>query len=182
MELFFAIPDEEIDSKLHLQSLWLLRLVLDRARMINRKLTMAFVAGCIAESFKMDLFIIFWSEDNSEKLVICCRVLRGGDKDNDGLRAVEEDVFLCQLENTMLSSVSLRGVPGIHRVFLLEHDIVYINNKGSIKTEKQWVLETDGINLKAVMCIPGMDFMHTYSNSCVEIFNVLGIEAHVRRS
>jgi len=113
VELFFAILDEEIKSKLHLQSLWLLCLVLNRAWMINRKLTMAYVAGCIAESFKMDLFII-WSEDNLEKLVIWCCVLRGGDKDNDGLSAVEEDIFLHQLENTMLGLVSLRGVPGIH--------------------------------------------------------------------
>ncbi|KAI6107391.1 DNA-directed RNA polymerase II, subunit 1 [Pisolithus croceorrhizus] len=176
VESFFAIPDEEIESKLHLQSPWLLRLVLDRARMIDRKLTMAYVAGRIAESFKTDLFVI-WSEDNSEKLVIRCRVLGGGDKDDDGLGTVEEDVFLRQLENTMLNSVSLRGVPGVHRVFLLEHDKVYVNDEGGIKTKKEWVLETDGVNLKAVMCVPGVDFTRTYSNSCVEIFNILGIEA-----
>ncbi len=40
-----------------------------------------------------------------------------------------------------------------------------------------WVLETDGANLKAVMCIDGVDFAWTYSNNCVDTFNVLGIEA-----
>jgi hypothetical protein len=55
-------PDEEIEAKLHLQSPWLLRLELDRAKMIDRKLTMAYVAGRIAESFKTNLFVI-WSED-----------------------------------------------------------------------------------------------------------------------
>ena len=69
VESFFAIPDEEIESSLHLQSPWLLRLVLDHARMIDHKLTMAYVAGWIPESFKTDLFVI-WSGDNSEKLVI----------------------------------------------------------------------------------------------------------------
>ncbi|KAG2066729.1 DNA-directed RNA polymerase II, subunit 1 [Suillus decipiens] len=176
VESFFAIPDEEIESKLHLQSPWLLRLELDRAKMIDRKLTMAYVAGRIAESFKTDLFVI-WSEDNSEKLIIRCRVLGGGDKDDDGLGTVEEDIFLRQLENTMLNSVSLRGVPGIQKVFLQQHDKVYIDKTGAIKPKKEWVLETDGINLKTVMCIDGVDFTRTYSNSCVEIFNVLGIEA-----
>jgi DNA-directed RNA polymerase II subunit RPB1 len=176
VESFFAIPDEEIESKLHLQSPWLLRLELDRAKMIDRKLTMAYVAGRIAESFKTDLFVI-WSEDNSEKLIIRCRVLGGGDKDDDGLGTVEEDIFLRQLENTMLNSVSLRGVPGIQKVFLQQHDKVYIDKTGAIKTKKEWVLETDGINLKTVMCIDSVDFTRTYSNSCVEIFNVLGIEA-----
>jgi hypothetical protein len=73
-ESFFAIREEEIESKLHLQSPWLLRLELDRAKMIGRKLTMHYVASRTAESFKIDLFVI-WSEDNSEKLVIRCRVL-----------------------------------------------------------------------------------------------------------
>lgn len=84
-----------------------------------------------------------------------------------------------QLENTMLSSVSLRGVENINRVFLMEHDKVTTAEGGSIQAnqEKEWVLETDGANLKAVMCIDGVDFARTYSNNCVEVFNVLGIEA-----
>ena len=79
----------------------------------------------------------------------------------------------------MLNSVSLRGVKDIERVFLLEHDKVTISDEGSIEArkEKEWVLETDGVNLKTVMCIDGVDFRRTYSNSCVEVFNVLGIEA-----
>ncbi|KAG6369419.1 hypothetical protein JVT61DRAFT_14902 [Boletus reticuloceps] len=39
------------------------------------------------------------------------------------------------------------------------------------------MLETDGVNLKTVMTIDGVDFTRTYSNSCVEVFNVLAIEA-----
>ena len=176
VESFFAIPDEEIDSKLHLQSPWLLRLELDRAKMIDRKLTMHYVAGRIAESFKTDLFVI-WSEDNSEKLIIRCRVLGSPDKVED--LSMEEDIFLRSLENTMLNSVSLRGVKGIKRVFLTEQDKITVSSEGSIMSgkEKEWVLETDGVNLKTVMCIDGVDFKRTYSNSCIEIFNVLGIEA-----
>ncbi|PAV21644.1 beta and beta-prime subunits of DNA dependent RNA-polymerase [Pyrrhoderma noxium] len=177
VDAFFAIPDDEIEQNLHLQSPWLLRLELDRAKMLDRKLTMHYVAGRIAANFKTDLFVI-WSEDNAEKLIIRCRVLGGADKDEDGGDTIEEDIFLRQLENTMLNSVSLRGVPGISRVFLLEHDKIEIVDDGSIqKSGKEWVLETDGVNLKTVMCINGVDWRRTYSNSCVEVFNVLGIEA-----
>ena len=146
--------------------------------MIDRKLTMHYVAGRIQESFKTDLFVI-WSEDNSEKLIIRCRVYGTPDKEDDGMGAIEEDIFLRQLENTMLNSISPRGVKGINRVFLTEQDKVTISSDGSILTgkEKEWVLETDGVNLKTVRCIDGVDFQRTYSNSCVEIFNVLGIEA-----
>lgn len=140
---------------------------------------MHYVASRIAESFKTDLFVI-WSEDNSDKLVIRCRVLGSPDKDDEGYGTVEEDIFLRQLENTMLNSISLRGVKGINRVFLTKADQVAILSDGSIVSNeetKEWVLETDGVNLKTVMCIDGVDFTRTYSNSCVEIFNVLGIEA-----
>jgi DNA-directed RNA polymerase II subunit RPB1 len=175
---FFAIPDEEVESKLHLQSPWLLRFELDRSKMIDRNLDMNTVASRIAESFSKDLFVM-WSEDNSEKLIIRCRVLGGMDKDDDGLGSVEEDVFLRQLESTMLNQISLRGVPGIERVFMQQQDKVMIAPDGSIQAKggKQWVLETNGVNLKAVMTLDGVDFTTTYSNSCVEVFNVLGIEA-----
>lgn len=127
--------------------------------MLDRKLTMPYVAGRIAESFKQDLFVI-WSEDNSEKLVIGCRILGGADKDEDGLAGVmEEDEFLRSLENTMLNTVSLRGVKGIERVFMMRHNKVVTRQDGTIsardENEKEWVLETDGISLKTVMCIDG---------------------------
>ena len=105
--------------------------------MIDRKLSMQYVAGRIAESFKTDLFVI-WSEDN----FIRCRVLGSADKEDDGMGTIEEDIFLRQLENTMLNSVSLRGVKGIKRVFLTQQDAVHITEDGSIRVEKnkEWVL------------------------------------------
>jgi DNA-directed RNA polymerase II subunit RPB1 len=181
VESFFAIPDEEIESKIHLQSPWLLRLVLDRTKMLDRNLTMAYVAARIAESFKTDLFVI-WSEDNSEELVIRCRVLGGTDDKggDDGLGSVEEDIFLRQLETTMLNSITLRGVKGITQAYLAEKPRVHISDEGRIindKAIKEWTIETDGSNLKTIMCIDNVDFTRTYSNNCVEVFQVLGIEA-----
>jgi DNA-directed RNA polymerase II subunit RPB1 len=113
-------------------------------------------AGRIAESFKTDPFVI-WSEDNSEKLIIRCYVLGGADKNGEGGMGAIEDI-LCQLENTMLNPVSIRGDKDIKRVFLLEHGKVTVSGEGTIEArkEKEWVLETDGVNLKTVMCIDGV--------------------------
>ncbi|KIY65400.1 DNA-directed RNA polymerase II, subunit 1 [Cylindrobasidium torrendii FP15055 ss-10] len=179
VEAFFAIPDEETEAKVHLMSPWLLRLELDRARVMDRKLEMQYIANRISDSFKTDIFAI-WSEDNSDKLVIRCRVLGGGKgSEEDGVAEVEEDIFLRQLETTMLNSVSLRGVKGINRVFLAQQDSIEENEDGLITVvkNKNWVLDTDGTALKAVMTIEGVDYKKTYSNNCVEIFDVLGIEA-----
>lgn len=67
------VADEDIEAKLHPR---LHRLVLDRVKTIDPRFIMTYVAGRIAECFKPDLIVI-WSEDNSERLVIRCRVLGG---------------------------------------------------------------------------------------------------------
>ena len=54
VESFFAIPDKDVESEVHLQSPWLLCLILDCAKMIDRKLSMQYVVGRIAESFKTE--------------------------------------------------------------------------------------------------------------------------------
>jgi len=56
--------------------------------------------------------------------------------------AIEEDIFLCQLENTMLNSVRLHGIKDIKHVFLLEHDKVTISDEESIKARKEKLIQT----------------------------------------
>ena len=177
VEAFFAIPDEEVEANLHRQSPWLLRFELDRAKMLDKKLEMSFVANAIAAVFKQDIFVI-WSEDNAEKLIIRCRALNeSGAKEDGGEEDDDEDIFLRQLESTMLSTISLRGVEGIERVFMLKHKRNVITESGEFDNPTEWVLETDGINLEKVLCVDGVDATRTYSNSIVEVLEVLGIEA-----
>ncbi|KAF7312676.1 DNA-directed RNA polymerase subunit [Mycena indigotica] len=105
---FFAIPDAELESTLHLHSPWLLRLELNRMKMVGR-FTMAYVASCIAQTFKSDMSVL-WSEDNADQLVIRCRIVGGYEEE-------EEDILLQHLGNTMLDSIRLCGVKGIHKAF-----------------------------------------------------------------
>ncbi|KAI0262766.1 hypothetical protein BC834DRAFT_828542 [Gloeopeniophorella convolvens] len=114
IKAFSAVPDEEMEQQLHLQSPWPLRLELGRVKVVDCKLSVEFVANQIKENFKSDLFVI-WSEDNIDKLIIRYRVLGGADIDEDGIGTIEEGIFLRQLENTMLNSTSLGGVKGIRR-------------------------------------------------------------------
>ncbi|EMD30487.1 hypothetical protein CERSUDRAFT_78787, partial [Gelatoporia subvermispora B] len=60
------------------------------------------------------------------------------------------------------------------------HDKVIIKKDSGIWARQEKDVgdgQMDGTNLKPVMCIDGVDFKRTYSNSCVGIFNMLGIEA-----
>lgn len=176
VEAYFSIPDEQVEATLYMQSPWLLRLELDRAKMLDKQLTMSQVAETISQSFAGDLFVM-WSEDNAEKLVIRCRVVRDP-KTLDEEEAQEEDQMVKHVEQYMLDNISLRGIPAITRVFMMEDKQRIIDQKtGDYETKMEWILETDGINLGEVMTVEGVDAHRTYSNSFVEILGVLGIEA-----
>ncbi|PRT54496.1 DNA-directed RNA polymerase II subunit RPB1 [Wickerhamiella sorbophila] len=176
VEAYFSIPDEQVESTLHMQSPWLLRLELDRAKMLDKQLTMSQVAEKITAAFGGDLFVM-WSEDNADKLVIRCRVIRDP-KALEEEPDLEEDQMVKSIEQHMLESITLRGVPGISRVFMMEHRLSQVDEvSGDWAQKMEWVLETDGVDLAEVMTIDGVDPYRTYSNSFVEILGVLGIEA-----
>jgi len=86
-------------------------------------------------------------------------------------------MFLKRIEGTLLDQVVLGGIPGIQRVFISEGKRTIISNRGEYDQEKEWFLETDGINLKEVLSVDGVDSIRTYSNNCHEVWQVLGIEA-----
>jgi DNA-directed RNA polymerase II subunit RPB1 len=114
-------------------------------------------------------WFIIWIEDNSKKPVICCRVLGGINKNDDGIGMIEEDIFLRQLENSMRNSINSHGVKGSRHIFLMKYDNTINQKDGSIVSGrddcKEWVLEMDGTYLKQVMYLDGVDFTCTYSNN-----------------
>ncbi|KND98858.2 dna-directed rna polymerase ii largest subunit [Candidozyma auris] len=174
VEAYFAIPDEKVEETIDNQSPWLLRLELDRAKMLDKQLTMAQVAEKISQNFGEDLFVI-WSDDTAEKLIIRCRVIRDPKLEEEGEH--EEDQILKRVEAHMLETISLRGIPGITRVFMMQHKLSVPDENGEYVQKQEWVLETDGVNLAEVMAVPGVDARRTYSNNFIEILSVLGIEA-----
>ncbi|KAG9293781.1 hypothetical protein G9A89_019118 [Geosiphon pyriformis] len=166
------------------QSPWVLRFELGHGVMLDKKLPMDTVGNKIQEHFRRDIHAI-WNDDNADKKIIRCRILNESSSnketvDEEGTHhSTEEDVFLKRLENNMLGSIGLRGIRGIQRVYLIEtkKTQIYIDDVGKICKEDEWTLETDGTNLQEVLCVEHVDHKRTYSNNCVEIMTVLGIEA-----
>lgn len=69
------------------------------------------------------------------------------------------------------------GVSGIERAFIVEHKRKMITDSGEFADVPEFVIETDGINLRRVLTVEGVDAQRTISNNCVEVLEVLGIEA-----
>ena len=171
VDAFFAIPDEDIQLQLH--SPWLLRLELDRAKVLEGGYEMSQIVDAIAQTVGKDVFVIH-SEDNAPKLIIRIRVV--AEKEDEELMG-DEDMFLKRIESTLLDQVELGGITGIQRVFISEGKRVILSRSGEFDQEKEWFLETDGTNLREVLAVEGVDPVRTYSNNNFEIYETLGIEA-----
>ncbi|KAJ5624922.1 hypothetical protein N7510_001231 [Penicillium lagena] len=179
VESYFIIPEDAADNASQ-QSRWLLRIVLSRPKLLDKGLTVQDVATKIKQAYPRDIAVIF-SDNNADEQVIRIRQIQDykDDEDDD----VEYDVTLKKLEQHLLDTLTLRGVPGVERAFINEKSKVRVLEDGTLIASKsdplckEWVLETSGSSLGAVLAIPGVDSTRTYSNQFIEIFEVFGIEA-----
>ena len=180
VESYFILPDEGGDDP-HKQSRWLLRFTLGRRKLLDKGLTVQDVAMKIKENYSKDLAVVF-SDNNADEQVIRVRMVQDqskGEEDED----LEEDLMLKRLEDHMLNTLTLRGVPGIERAFLTKGSKLREMDNGALLNNKEdpqcmeWFLDTSGSALGDVLTIPGVDSSRTYSNSFKEVFEVFGIEA-----
>ena len=180
VESYYIIPDESHDAPEN-QSRWLLRLTLDRQKMLDKGLKVDDVAMKIKESYPKDLAVIF-SDNNAEEQVIRIRMIKTGDNKYDD-DDIEEDIMLKRLEAHILDTLTLRGVPGIERAFLNKETKLIETSEGTLLADKtdprceEWYLDTTGTSLAQVLTVPGVDTTRTYSNHFIQVFEVFGIEA-----
>jgi len=180
VESYFVIPEDNHDAPEN-QSRWLLRLTLDRQKMLDKGLKVDDVAMKIKENYPKDLAVIF-SDNNAEEQVIRIRMMKQSESKYDD-DEIEEDIMLKRLEAHILDTLTLRGVPGIERAFLNKETKLIETPEGALVASKddprcqEWYLDTSGTSLAQVLTVPGVDTTRTYSNHFIQVFEVFGIEA-----
>ncbi|TVU00263.1 hypothetical protein EJB05_54316 [Eragrostis curvula] len=172
---YYEMPDENIDpDKI---SPWLLRIELNRDMMVDKKLSMAGIAEKISREFGDDLQCIF-SDDNADKLILRLRITNDdAGKEEIQDESSEDDLFLKKIESNMLTEMTLRGIPDINKVFIKEMKDTKFDGIDGFLSKEEWTLDTEGVNLLAVMCHENVDATRTTSNHLIEVIEVLGIEA-----
>lgn len=181
VESYWIIPDDGQDN-IERQSRWLLRFVLDRQKMLDKGLTVDDVARRLKEDYRSDLAVIF-SDNNSDQQVIRVRPMVDDDKDDDGNKAIEDDVMLKRLADHLLENLTLRGVKGIDRAFLNTAPRTIHDKNGALVCSKdnplceQWYLDTSGSALRQVLAVDGVDATRTVTNDLWQTVDVFGIEA-----
>jgi DNA-directed RNA polymerase beta' subunit len=162
---------KSMDCKDTVNSPWLLRLVLDKEKMLSKGLTMLDVYFGIMSSTVENISCIF-SDDNANKLVMRIRLEESKGRD-----------ILCDLklmDQQLLNDLILKGVSGIRKVVKRQitcSNQLYNDDTSALTSWKEFILSTDGTNLKEVLGNPMVDKQYTISNDVQEIYRVLGIEA-----
>ena len=186
VKAYYEMPDEEVDTSRI--SPWMLRIELDREAMSDKNLTMEDITLKMLQAYGADVLHVICNDDNADTLVMRVRLISDiplSAKDDAAAAAGgggedEEDyMFLKKFEANMLGQLTLRGVDGILRVFMREPKREIVDQKtGACATVSEWVLDTEGVNLMAVMCADKkIDPYRCESTDIVETIRVLGVEA-----
>jgi len=93
------------------------------------------------------------------------------------LDQADEIYLLKNFQEKMINNVVLRGVPNIGKVILRKEPGRMTLEDDAFVAKDNWVLDTVGTNLKQLLSLDYIDNTRTYSNSIVEMYTILGIEA-----
>jgi DNA-directed RNA polymerase II subunit RPB1 len=149
---------------------WIIRLELDANQMMARNiLDMNRIRTKIEANKVLRIYDCVHSDTNSPgKLVM--RITFGNDVAKNALS-------LRFIEDKLLDTI-LTGIDGIGRVFPREKkdEIAYDERIGGYAPLKQWVLDSEGVNLIDLFTFPNTDPTRTFSNDIHEILDVFGIE------
>ena len=167
-----ASAAEEADESKDKFSLWMLRLEFNKEVMFNRNITMDDVAYVLNEKFSNTVYMVY-TDFNSEKLVMRIRL----DRTVGGEDAIDDYVLFKKFQARLMTTVAVRGVPGIKAVSFSKADNRIEIKDGKPEKVSEYVLDTDGSNYIEVMNHPAVDPTRLYTTNVHDILDILGIEA-----
>jgi DNA-directed RNA polymerase II subunit RPB1 len=159
---------------------WIIRFTFNKELMIEKGIVMEDVYLSII-NYDIDKINYIFSDDNSKELIgrVSIKTNMKGKEDNiiNGLSDQSDVISIFKkIQEDLLDNVVIKGIKGITNIVMSEKNIYQkIENETIQKTI--WILETDGINLLSIFNSKYVDYINTYSNDILEIYDCLGIEA-----
>ena len=156
---------------------WILRMVFDKEAMMDKGITMEDVSMALLRYDKDKLTFIF-TDDNSKDLIGRISMKIEADTSfEQGIQDQSDVISSFQNINEDLNkNVVIKGIPSIHDIAITEHMSHRMVDR-DIQVTKEYILESDGVNLLKIMASDYTDSSQCYSNDIIEIRDVLGIEA-----
>lgn len=154
-----------------LVSPWVLRMELDRAKMMDIGLTTMDI-NIALKSYYGDNIMCVFSDDNYDKIIFRISLT------DTGISDILTD--LKALEYNIMEKIIISGVERIKKVSISQKKEKLLNDENLFKTfedKEVYVLETDGTNLMSVLGNKYVNSDTTISNDITEIYEIFGIEA-----
>jgi DNA-directed RNA polymerase II subunit RPB1 len=151
----------------------IIRFEFDKQILMEKNITMEMIYHRIYTNYKDDVSCIY-SDDNSDKLIFRVRIMKMKKNVSDRLNDIN---ILKNIEKNMREKLIIKGINNIKNVTMREQNTSFVKVGDSFKQNKEWILDTDGINLREILNYSGVDATKTYSNDIYEMYEIFGIEA-----
>lgn len=165
---------------------WIIRMVLSKEKMIEYNISMLEIKTSFCNNWatrieakknilkdykrvidKINQCAIVSNFDNSDIPIVHIR-----------FNAVNYSInTMIQFQEMVLNKFRIKGIDGIQSADVNEESYISIEPDGKVLTKKQLVINTDGINLKEITDINGINMPETVCNHLVMIYDTYGVEA-----
>jgi len=176
-----GIDVQEAEDDPAARSKWIIRMVMSREAMLDKRITMDDVHFAIKNSHGDDVSCIY-ADYNADKLVFRLRMNNINGKKplkpkENPLDQSDKIYLLKAFQDQLLNNIVLRGLKNISKVTLRKLMDTLHKDDGAYVKKETWVLDTKGTNLMDVLALDYIDVSRTISDDIQEIRSVLGIEA-----
>jgi len=175
---FNKLQHEDVD--LEKTAPFIIRFVFDKIVMMENNITMDDIYLAIMKFYNVDKKInYYFSDDNSKELIgrISITAEMDGDLQENGLYDQSDVITVFKnIMNDLLDNVVIKGIENIENLVIPDNKVTVKENNEYVD-KKEYILQSDGVNLLEVFNSKYVDYKRTYSNDINEIYEKLGIEA-----
>jgi len=151
---------------------WVLRFELDREKMFTKNIAMDDIAYILKSRYGN--MIMHYTDYNANRLVFRIRL-----PEDESVNQIDQLNTLKILQNKILSTTAVRGIPGLRAVnYQKVSDLYEFDNEKKVYAPvDQFVLISDGSNFMDVLAHPDVDATRLYSSNMHDMMENLGVEA-----
>nr|UXY87064.1 DNA-directed RNA polymerase II largest chain [Cryptomonas sp.] len=187
LEEYFDIPDETLD--IIYTGVWVMRLILQKDKFTDKRLSIDQLIEKIRKKLKPLPLLILNSDENANMILLRFRIfwpninwkgkeLKNNKKDMSRLMIFERHYLNRMCHFVININLKDYGTFNIKKVFTRKADITNLDSSnGLVINSKEFILDTEGVDLRYILNYNGVDFTRSLSNDILEIFRILGIEA-----
>ena len=154
---------------------------MNKVEMLDKNITMEDIYYALTKAYP-DI-IVLYEDYNSDNLIFRIRLtkiinnIKLRKKKVESLDQSDEIYLLKTTLDDILNNIIIRGIKNIKKALLRKINDTLIEENLNYVKKDEWVLDTVGSNLMDLLSLDFVDSCRTTSNSIIEIYNVLGVEA-----